>query len=62
MKEGVTNLLGMSATYLLLFHSVFSSELSYSVLSRRNRLAARSVIVPEYEILMASKWTRKKIK
>lgn len=62
MKEGATNLLGMSATYLLLFHSVFSSESSYSVLSRRNRLAARSVIVPEYEILMSSKSTRKKIK
>ena len=62
MKEGATNLLGMSATYLLLFHSVFSSESSYSVLSRRTRLAARSVIVPEYEMSMSNKWTRKRTK
>ena len=62
MKEGATNLLGMSATYLLLFHSVFSSESSYSVLSRRTRLAARSVIVPENEMSMSNKWTRKRIK
>jgi hypothetical protein len=46
-KEGANLrvLLGMSATHLLVFHSTLSSESSYSVLSRRKRLAARSVIV-----------------
>jgi hypothetical protein len=46
-REGSAKLrvvLGMSATYLLLFHSTLSSESSYSVLNRRKRLAARSVI------------------
>jgi hypothetical protein len=37
--------LGLSATYLLVFHSPLSSESSYSVLSRRKRLAARSAMV-----------------
>lgn len=51
MKEGAT-LLGMSATYLLLFHSVLSSESSYSVLSRRKRLAARSVMAIEWPVVI----------